>query len=93
VPAAPQRTAQSQSALIRESAAHPLVERARELFDAAIRKVEPPRPRAEPAAVSAVHAGAVTAGSRDAVSGDSVFLDAAESAAEPGTADEEPVDG
>ena len=92
-PAAPQRTAQSQSALIRESAAHPLVERARELFDAAIRKVEPPRPRAEPAAVSAVHAGAVTAGSRDTVSGDSVFLDAAESAAEPGTADEEPVDG
>ena len=47
--AAPARPAQSQAALIREALSHPLVERARTLFDAAIVKVEPPRPQAEPA--------------------------------------------
>ena len=35
----------SQAALLREAAEHPLIARARTLFDAAIRKVEPPRPR------------------------------------------------
>jgi DNA polymerase III gamma/tau subunit len=35
----------SQAALVREAAEHPLVSRARTLFDAAIRKVEPPRRR------------------------------------------------
>jgi len=56
----------SQAALLREAAEHPLVARARTLFDAAIRKVEPPRPReaarpVEPAGVaaSAEEAGAV----------------------------------
>jgi DNA polymerase-3 subunit gamma/tau len=48
----------SQAALLREAAEHPLVARARTLFDAAIRKVEPPRPReaprpAEPVTVAA----------------------------------------
>ena len=36
---------QTQAALLREAAEHPLVAHARTLFDAAIRKVEPPRPR------------------------------------------------
>ena len=35
----------SQAALVREAAEHPLVRHARDRFDAAIRKVEPPRPR------------------------------------------------
>jgi DNA polymerase-3 subunit gamma/tau len=35
----------SQAALVREAAEHPLVKHARSVFDAAIRKVEPPRPR------------------------------------------------
>ena len=34
-----------EATLLREAAEHPLVARARTLFDAAIRKVEPPRPR------------------------------------------------
>jgi DNA polymerase-3 subunit gamma/tau len=47
----------SQAALVREAAEHPLVRHARTVFDAAVRKVEPPRPRdpagpAQPAAVS-----------------------------------------
>lgn len=48
-PAAPQTSrptpAVSQATLLREAAEHPLVARARTLFDAAIRKVDPPRPR------------------------------------------------
>ena len=61
-PPAP-RPPQSQSALIREAASHPLVEQARALFDAAILKVDPPRPRAEAPAAPAVHAGPAPAGS------------------------------
>jgi DNA polymerase III subunit gamma/tau len=55
---APRRTAppQSQAALVREVAEHPLVARARTVFDAAIRKVDPPRAR--PAAVAAPASGA-----------------------------------
>ncbi len=50
----------SQATLLREAAEHPLVARARALFDAAIRKVDPPRPR-EPARTPepALTAGAV----------------------------------
>lgn len=45
------RAAASQAALLREVLDHPLVAQARATFDAAIRKVEPPRPRpAAPAA-------------------------------------------
>ena len=44
-PAARPAAAVSQAALVREAAEHPLVARARTLFDAAIRKVEPPRRR------------------------------------------------
>jgi hypothetical protein len=36
---------QTQASLLREAAEQPLVAHARTLFDAAIRKVEPPRPR------------------------------------------------
>jgi DNA polymerase-3 subunit gamma/tau len=39
------RAAVSQSAMLREAAEHPLVVHVRTLFDAAVRKVEPPRPR------------------------------------------------
>jgi len=39
------RAAASQAALVREVLDHPLVAQARTTFDAAIRKVEPPRPR------------------------------------------------
>jgi len=44
-PAARKPPAASQSALVKAATAHPLVAHARTLFDAAIRKVEPPRPR------------------------------------------------
>jgi DNA polymerase III gamma/tau subunit len=54
-PAAPRerpRSVASQSALVREAMDHPFVAKARTLFDAAIRKVEPPRADvAVPAAV------------------------------------------
>ena len=53
---------QTQAALLREAAEHPLVAHARTLFDAAIRKVEPPRPResrpAQPVPVTASMAAA-----------------------------------
>ena len=39
----------SQTALLREAMEHPLVVHARTVFDAAVRKVEPPRPRGAPA--------------------------------------------
>jgi DNA polymerase-3 subunit gamma/tau len=48
----PRRPAASQSALVREAMDHPFVVHARQVFDAAIRKVEPPR-QPPPAAVSA----------------------------------------
>ena len=49
------RTVHSQAALLREAMEHPLVTHARTLFDAAVRKVEPPRPQeATVPAVSAV---------------------------------------
>jgi DNA polymerase-3 subunit gamma/tau len=46
-PAAPERPrpVHSQAALLREVMDHPLVTHARTLFDAAVRKVEPPRPQ------------------------------------------------
>ena len=43
----PRATAVSQAALVREASEHPFVARARAVFDAAIRRVEPPRRRAE----------------------------------------------
>ena len=49
----------SQAALLREAAEHPLVARARTLFDAAIRKVEPPRPREAPRPAEPVAAAGV----------------------------------
>jgi DNA polymerase-3 subunit gamma/tau len=57
----------SQTALLREAADHPLVAHARTLFDAAIRKVEPPRPRERPAtpAVTATVAAGVDAAVAD----------------------------
>jgi len=39
------RPATSQIAMLREAAEHPMVAHVRTLFDAAVRKVEPPRPR------------------------------------------------
>ncbi|MCE9629674.1 MAG: DNA polymerase III subunit gamma/tau [Planctomycetia bacterium] len=50
--------AQSQAALFREAGEHPLVAHARTVFDAAIRKVEPPRSR-EPRVAVPVAAAAV----------------------------------
>jgi DNA polymerase-3 subunit gamma/tau len=44
-PAARSAPAMTQAALLREAADHPLVAHARQVFDAAIRRVEPPRPR------------------------------------------------
>jgi len=44
---------QTQASLLREAGEHPLVAHARTLFDAAIRKVEPPRPREPRATASA----------------------------------------
>ena len=49
----------SQAALLREAAENPLVARARTLFDAAIRKVEPPRPREAPRPAEPVAAAGV----------------------------------
>jgi hypothetical protein len=47
----------SQAALVRAATDHPLVAHARSLFDAAIRKVEPLRPREVEPAVVTVAAG------------------------------------
>jgi DNA polymerase-3 subunit gamma/tau len=56
------RPAMSQAAMLRDAAEHPLVAHVRTLFDAAVRKVEPPRPRpaaaVQPATVQAVGATA-----------------------------------
>ena len=54
----PRPAAVSQTALVREVAEHPLVKHARERFDAAIRKVEPPRPREPVPPARAASAGA-----------------------------------
>jgi DNA polymerase III subunit gamma/tau len=61
VPAARKRPAASQAALVKAAAEHPLVAHARTLFDAAIRKVEPPRPRLPEEAGVGVTATARTA--------------------------------
>ncbi len=55
----------TQVALLKEVSEHPLVAHARSLFDAAIRKVEPPRPR-EPAAPPAPARTAGDAGAEEA---------------------------
>jgi DNA polymerase-3 subunit gamma/tau len=47
------RAARSQAALLREVSGHPFVARAKDLFDAAIRRVDPPRPGAAPTAAQA----------------------------------------
>jgi len=60
--------APSQTALLREAADHPLVAHARTLFDAAIRKVEPPRPRERP--VTPAVTATVAVGVDDAVADD-----------------------
>jgi hypothetical protein len=44
------RAARSQAALLREVSGHPFVARAKDLFDAAIRRVDPPRQGAAPTA-------------------------------------------
>jgi DNA polymerase-3 subunit gamma/tau len=64
----------SQATLLREAAEHPLVARARTLFDAAIRKVEPPRPREpvrtpEPALTAGAAAEEAGAESEDEATG------------------------
>jgi hypothetical protein len=54
----PKPAVPSQAGLVRAATDHPLVAHARTLFDASIRKVEPPRPReTEPVAATAVRAG------------------------------------
>jgi len=47
----------SQAAMLREASEHPLVVHVRSLFDAAVRKVEPPRPRPAAATVTNPSAG------------------------------------
>ena len=60
----------SQAALVREASEHPLVARARTVFDAAIRRVEPPRRRVDAEPVEAGGGGTATVesatGSEDA---------------------------
>lgn len=68
--AAPRATTVSQVALVREAAEHPLVARARTVFDAAIRRVEPPRRRADAPEADApvptpAAAGSAAAGAED----------------------------
>ena len=58
-PASPPPRARSQVALIRAATDHPLVTHARTLFDAVVRKVEPPRTR-EPERDGVLTAGLVT---------------------------------
>ena len=54
------RPAMSHAAMLRDAAEHPLVAHVRTLFDAAVRKVEPPRPRPATAAQPAEAASAET---------------------------------
>jgi hypothetical protein len=55
------RPAASQATLVREAVEHPLVSHARAVFDAAVRKVEPPRQRAATRPVVAAVADAARA--------------------------------
>ena len=66
-PAPRGRPAVSQAALVRGASEHPLVAKARTVFDAAIRRVEPPRRRvdAEPAEVAGSVAGESSVGADD----------------------------
>ena len=63
----PARPAMTQVALLKEVSEHPLVAHARSLFDAAIRKVEPPRPRDMPVPAAARPAGDAVGEGTDAV--------------------------
>ena len=65
---------QTQASLLREAGEHPLVAHARTLFDAAIRKVEPPRPREPRATASA--ASVASAAESGQVAGDGDHGDA-----------------
>jgi hypothetical protein len=65
---------QTQASLLREAGEHPLVAHARTLFDAAIRKVEPPRPREPRATASA--ASVASAAESGQVAGDGDHRDA-----------------
>jgi DNA polymerase III subunit gamma/tau len=65
---------QTQASLLREAGEHPLVAHARTLFDAAIRKVEPPRPREPRATASA--ASVASAAESGQVTGDGDHGDA-----------------
>ena len=55
------RAARSQAALVREVSGHPFVARAKDLFDAAIRRVDPPRQGAAPTAARSPVASPVPA--------------------------------
>jgi hypothetical protein len=59
----------SHAAMLRDAAEHPLVAHVRTLFDAAVRKVEPPRPRpaaaAQPAVAPSAEASAPAAVAND----------------------------
>ena len=68
--APPPSTGRSQAALLRETLDHPLVVQARSLFDAAIRKVEPGRPRVAPAAPAVAAAPVADDDQRDHAGGD-----------------------
>jgi DNA polymerase-3 subunit gamma/tau len=72
-PSARKATAASQTSLMKAATDHPLVAHARTLFDAAIRKVEPPRTRPPEVAavgVSQAAAGQAAAGSTEDAGGD-----------------------
>jgi hypothetical protein len=68
--APPPSTGRSQAALLRETLDHPLVVQARSLFDAAIRKVEPGRPRVAPVAPAVAAAPVADDDQRDHAGGD-----------------------
>ena len=74
------RPAVSQAAMLREAAEHPLVVHVRTLFDAAVRKVEPPRSRpavaVQPAEVPSSQGSAPSAGAEDDERDDAAVGDA-----------------
>jgi DNA polymerase-3 subunit gamma/tau len=74
------RAAASQAALVRDALDHPLVAQARATFDAAIRKVEPPRPRPTVAPVAAGGSGRAEADDGPDAAGDAGGAFAASSA-------------
>jgi DNA polymerase-3 subunit gamma/tau len=74
------RAAASQAALVRDALDHPLVAQARATFDAAIRKVEPPRPRPTVAPVAAGGSGRAEADDGPDAAGDAGAAFAASSA-------------